>query len=203
MTVQSIFGLDLGKQRDFTALTYVERHEWDLPYTTVPHERRVQYACRSARRWPLGTAYTKIVDDVKDVLEREWYEPVMCVDASGLGQPVVDYIRRSRSKARVIPVTIVGGVSQSVDALGYWNVAKVILITNAQLLLQQGRLLIAAGMPELTTLLRELQNYRVDVTKAGNEVYSAREGEHDDLVLSLCMAVWWGERAQRRIRMRA
>jgi hypothetical protein len=43
-------------------------------------------------------------------------------------------------------------------------------------------------------LIRELQNYQVKVTPAANEVFNAREGEHDDLLLALALAAWNGER---------
>jgi hypothetical protein len=39
-------------------------------------------------------------------------------------------------------------------------------------------------------LRRELLNFRPEVTRTGAETWNARSGEHDDLVLSLSMAVW-------------
>lgn len=57
------------------------------------------------------------------------------------------------------------------------------------------RLRIAAGLTEGATLVNELLNFKVKVNIAtGNESFEAwREGVHDDLVLAVAMAVWWGE----------
>lgn len=39
-------------------------------------------------------------------------------------------------------------------------------------------------------LLRELQDFRVRFSDAGNATFNAREGAHDDLVLVLALAVF-------------
>jgi hypothetical protein len=39
-------------------------------------------------------------------------------------------------------------------------------------------------------LTRELQEFRVKYTEAGNATFNAREGGHDDLVLALAIAVF-------------
>lgn len=45
-------------------------------------------------------------------------------------------------------------------------------------------------LPDAPTLLRELQDFRVRFTEAGNATFNAREGAHDDLVLALALAVF-------------
>jgi hypothetical protein len=45
------------------------------------------------------------------------------------------------------------------------------------------------------TLVRELQNFQVKITAAANETFGVwRDGQHDDLVLAVALASWWGER---------
>jgi len=39
-------------------------------------------------------------------------------------------------------------------------------------------------------LVRELQDFRVEYTAAGHLTFNARSGKHDDLVLTLAIAVW-------------
>jgi hypothetical protein len=42
--------------------------------------------------------------------------------------------------------------------------------------------------------VQELENFRVRITPAVNEVFGDwREGEHDDLVFALALAAWVGE----------
>jgi hypothetical protein len=59
-----------------------------------------------------------------------------------------------------------------------------------QAALQGGRLRVAAALPEAATLTRELESFRVTINVAGHDSYSAREGEHDDLVLAVAIGIW-------------
>jgi hypothetical protein len=56
--------------------------------------------------------------------------------------------------------------------------------------LQKGNLKIAANLPEAANLVNELQNFEMKITKNANDIYAAKNGQHDDLVLSLGLAVW-------------
>jgi hypothetical protein len=69
------------------------------------------------------------------------------------------------------------------------------LISSAQVLFQTKRLVIAGAMPDTTALISELQNYQVKIDPVtAHDSYSAwREGIHDDLVFSVCLAAWIGE----------
>jgi hypothetical protein len=92
----------------------------------------------------------------------------------------------------MVALGIVGGDSVKYTENGL-TVAKARLILNLQVLLEQHRLTFAAGLAEASTLQRELSGYRVKVTQAANEVFNAREGEKDDLVLSVALAAWYAE----------
>jgi hypothetical protein len=67
------------------------------------------------------------------------------------------------------------------------------LVTVTQVLLQNGRLRVAAGLPEAETLKRELLNFRVkiDPRTAHGSYEHWRESEHDDLVLAVSIAAWF------------
>ena len=53
-----------------------------------------------------------------------------------------------------------------------------------------------ADLPETPTLTAELAGFQMKVTAAGHDQYGAwREGAHDDLVLAVALAVWYGEHA--------
>src|SRR5262249_30609404 len=45
-------------------------------------------------------------------------------------------------------------------------------------------------LSEAETLVRELQDFRVEFTAAGHLTFNARSGKHDDLVLALAIAAW-------------
>jgi hypothetical protein len=92
-------------------------------------------------------------------------------------------------------VTIHGGDTVVEDGRCY-RVPKRDLIGAAQVLLQNQRLKIASTLVEATTLVKELLNFKVKIDPAtAHDSYSAwRENVHDDLVLAVAMACWFGER---------
>ncbi len=62
------------------------------------------------------------------------------------------------------------------------------------MLLQSERLKIAKALPEALVLQEGLLNFQVKITDAANDSYGAwREGSHDDLVLAVAVAAWFGE----------
>jgi hypothetical protein len=88
-------------------------------------------------------------------------------------------------------VVITGGNSETIGGQdNYRNVPKLTLISHVQSLLHAGKLKIRKDLPEADTLIRELQDFRVNYSNAGFMSFSAREGKHDDLVLALAIAIW-------------
>lgn len=187
------FGLDLGQTTDFSALSLIhERQGGETPRHDVP----------ALRRWPLGTAYTAIVADVvkllRAVLRRERGALVyLVVDGTGVGRPVVDLLAAALADldCELIAVMITAGNAPSFglrdDGAQEWHVPKSFLVSAVQILLQDGRLNIARGLPEAVTLQEELKNFRMKFTKAANAMYEAwRDGDHDDLVLCVALPVW-------------
>lgn len=189
MSLTHILGLDLGQSSDPTALCVLER-------TSRPGDGANAYACRHLRRWPLGTPYPQIVDDVAALAARpELQAPTLVCDQTGVGRAVVDMFR-PRVACAFRPVTITAGATVTRHEGGEFHVPKKDLVATLQVLLGHRRLTVAASMPEAETLVRELQNFRVKVTAAANEVFASwREGLHDDLVLAVALAAWVGENA--------
>lgn len=162
------------------------------------------YACRALKRWHLGTSYVEIVDDVRR-LDKRLDNMVLVVDNTGVGRPVVDMFRRAKLRCRVVPVTITGGAMavykpHEDEQTGEFRVPKVELISAIQVVLQTRRIRFIEGMPEVTTLINEMREYRVKVTAAANETFNAREGAHDDLVLGAALSLWWGEKSPMRFK---
>ena len=196
-------GLDLGQSRDFTAIAVLERAELMGEWDPVAYARRKTIALRlrHLERVPLGTPYTEVVDRVV-VVTRSADLAGRChliADATGVGRPVMDMLRRLRRAelgcTRLWPVLITGGDVETY-ANGHYRVPKRDLIVGLQLLLQRRALQMAAGMKFGPVLAREMAEMRVKITASGNEQYGAwREGEHDDLVLAVALACWGARRA--------
>ena len=91
-------------------------------------------------------------------------------------------------------MVITGGRRPSRGVDGAWRVPKKELVFCLQGLLRSRRLQVAA-LPERQALLQEMLAFRVKITAAAQETFAARrERDHDDLVLAVALAAWWGER---------
>ena len=123
--------------------------------------------------------------------------PQLVVDATGVGRPVVDML--SAAGLSPVPITIHGGDVVSRDGT-YWRVPKRDLVGALQVLLQTTRLKIAGQLRYADTLVQELLRFRVKISDQGHDSYGAwRDGEHDDLVLALAVACWYGQRPERNL----
>jgi hypothetical protein len=173
-------GLDLGQAQDYTALAVVnkygdQQHVIDL------------------RRWPLGTAYTAIADDVQALM---WHRSLhrnalLLVDAGGPGRPVLDLLTERATPWEAVAITSGMHARREVHHGAVWHsVPKRDLITRLQVQLQNRTLRIAAALDNAAVLVNELENYQVKVTPHANETFNAREGQHDDLVLAVALASW-------------
>jgi hypothetical protein len=181
------FGLDLGQAQDYTALTIVQKVRLK--------DRSVQHNVRHAERFPLGTLYPEIIDKLEERINAvNMQEYVVLPDATGIGKPVVDMLRKR--KIKIVPIVITGGMQESFDVeIGGWKLPKRNLVSNLQVLLQTGGLKFAKDMPFAEELIDELMKFKIKVTAKGNDTYEGwREGDKDDLVLSLAMAVWYANR---------
>jgi hypothetical protein len=175
-------GVDLGQKRDPTALAVVERGEADGVLRL-----------RHLERMPLGLPYTEVVERLRGRLRSRQLsggERHVVVDGMGVGSAVVDLLRREDLRSELWPVTITaGGRERYAD--GYFRVPKRKLIVGLEVLLEQGRLLIAEGMRDGAALVNEMAEMRVKRTGSARETYGVwRIGKHDDLVLAVALACW-------------
>lgn len=192
-----IVGLDLGQSQDFSALVVIESHRpvrgIDIPLSAPTPQ--ATYAVRHLQRWPLGTAYPVIVQDVAALMGRVPQADgrgELVVDHTGCGRPVVDMIRRAQ--LHPIAVSLHGGDRVTREGQDY-RTPKRDLVGCVAVLLQQQRLRFAQDLPLTPILTKELLNFKVRIDPAtAHDSYSAwREADHDDLVLALALACWWGE----------
>jgi len=185
-----MLGLDLGQRQDPSAALLVER----VGVGFAP-----DYLVRWGRRWALGTEYGEVALEVERVYNSPHLgeaPPRLLVDATGVGAPVVEMLRRRGLSP--VPVLITAGRTSHRGEDGWWHVPKKDLAASLALVMEQGRLQIARKLDIAEQLRKEMAAFRIKRTSAGNEMYEAwREGDHDDLVLALAIALWWGERKAR------
>jgi hypothetical protein len=189
-------GLDLGQQRDYTALTIIERQD-------APEGTKRSFIIKHLHRWPLGTSYPTIVSDVVSLMAKAPLPgSYLCIDATGVGRPIVDLFRQARPPVRIVPITITGGSESTPDGQGGFHVSKCDLAGAAIALVQSDRLKAVPSLPLVPTLLKEMSTFRYKVTAAGNETLEAwRERDHDDLCFATMMPLWYAERQYREVFM--
>jgi hypothetical protein len=201
-----ITGLDLGQLTDPTALAILEQTQRpSRAANATPGMLESCYAVRYMHRFPLGTPYTRrldkpaempIVEQVVSLFRRPELEgTTLVIDRTGVGVAGVDIFKGVVINAWIRPVTITGGNKVTEDPdVGGFNVPKKDLATTINILFQQRRIIIVPGLKDGEILKKELANFKVKISPAGNELYEAwRKGEHDDLVLAIAIAAWVGE----------
>ena len=198
MKARFFLGLDLGKQRDHSAVAVVERVE--TPQLHLAPALYGGLAVRYVERLALGTPYPAVVERVRRVVGMRELAGQCClaVDATGLGGPVVEMLRSAGLGCEVAAVTITGGERETELAGDAWNVPKRDLITGLQVLLERGELRIAGNLKGVGALVRELMDVRLTAREGGGVRMGADgAGEHDDMAIALALGCW---RASKKVK---
>jgi hypothetical protein len=191
-------GVDLGRQTDFTAISLVEKKISPVPLeldgAVDPRTLRQRvypprYTVKHLERIPLGTDYVEQGRRVAQIVTNPQIAGVeLVIDKTGVGVAVVDIFRRDFG-LKLTGVTITSGKAESQDGLD-WSVPKLALVSTLQAAFARGDLKIVPTLPEAPALAKELSDFQVKLTDAGNITTGARSGSHDDLVLSVAIAMW-------------
>lgn len=204
-------GLDLGKVRDHSALAALRFKAWEdhrrVPYPVIAGS---QFELQYCERLSLGTTYEAVIARVLKVCTvlTKTAPVYLVIDSTGVGAPVVEAVQ-SRLRAAhtpfsmsaqgwmmgnnpvmVRPLVITGGEKATYEGV-VSKVPKKDLVARLALELEAGHISMAKELPLLEELLRELSAFKSVMKSAQRAAMEATDGEHDDLVLALAMAVWW------------
>ena len=170
-------GIDIGRVNDPTAIVVLE-----LVGRTALHVAKCE-------RLPLGMPFANQVSQVQSLLATPTIALStygVTVDATGVGAPVVEMMRAASIQG-LMALSICSGTGD----VRRGTVGKGDLVTGAQIAIQASCIKANSKMPGVAALVEELRNYRVKQNAStGNLSWNAREGEHDDLVLALCLSVY-------------
>ena len=186
-----MLGVDLAKAHDYTSLAIIEMIKDTDPATGV---KTVSYQLKALDRIR-GIEYPVIVDLIlKTVkfLETQTTGPIcLCLDASGLGAPVRDYLKQSHvfvGSREIFPVVFTGGEAARYDKVSHnYNISKTLIISNFRNLMQRKRIGFAAGLESLPVFLKEIESYEYGSSPSGKTTMNAKEGEHDDMICAVCI----------------
>lgn len=187
-------GLDLGQQRDYTAISVLERlprsDESGGPELHIRHLERFR-----------DVLYPDVAERVAGLMAAPELagDARLLVDATGVGPAVTDIFTKRRIAFTGVHVHGGDNVSHSGSVV---RVPKRDLVYALVAPFQSGRLKIAASLELAPTLKAELLNFRIKTNVAtGHDSYEAwREGDHDDLVFAASLTAWAGDRTPRPAR---
>jgi hypothetical protein len=186
-----LIGVDIGQKRDPTAICIAEEEERAVGGRFEKH-----FVVRYLERLPLGTPYPAVAARIDYLAagarNKAGSSPTVYMDATGVGQPVVEVVRQRACCGMVVGVYFTHG-DRRTEALegGYRRVTlgKAHLVSRLQTLFQCDRLHLPRSR-EATVLTEELLSYEIRVDEDANDRYGAfKVGTHDDLVTALGLAV--------------
>jgi hypothetical protein len=140
-------GLDLGQSRDHSALAVVERADLvldEIDHVTYARLKERRYRVPFLERVALGTPYPNVVERVREVVRAKPLvgRCTLVVDATGVGAPVVDLLRRAQLGCGIEAMIQTGG-ERGASAEGIRCVAKQDLVAGLRLMLENREL----GLP--------------------------------------------------------
>ena len=201
-----LLGLDVGMMQDYSALSMIEQVETvesaDLVERLMEHYE-VKYHLVLLERFPLNTQYPAVVQRVKEILINPEVERnnKLIVDSTGIGEGIVQMFREKGVDP--VSITITGGTAVTENPGQYegYHVPKRDLVSAVVRVLQGGRLKIAEGLKLGPVFEEEMQSFSYTLDKkTGHDSYeSASTKIHDDLVLSVSLACWYGIKYERHM----
>lgn len=185
-------GVDLGQRVDPTALCVceVEQRDYELSDKGRPRGGEYHYVVRQLGRLPLGTSYPDVAERLAEIhrkLREDKISARFWVDATGVGQPVIDLLRKAHLP--VVPVYLTG-TDKAVEEDRELRLGKALMVSRLQVLLQSGQIHLPKTA-EAEALIQELLNYEIRVTDDAHAQFGAfKVGTHDDLATALGLACW-------------
>ena len=155
-------GLDLAKFGDFTVITIVDKSTHNVVF------------------WDRFTGIPYTLQKERIINAATNYKCSITIDAMNVGAQMSDEL--IAAGLTVHPFKAVGTISKDLLKQG----TKEKLVEKISSFLQENNVTI----PPEQVLIDELESYGYRLTAAGNIVYGAPEGYHDDCVVSLGLALW-------------
>jgi hypothetical protein len=181
-----VMAIDIGKLIDPTAIVVIEK--------SVNTMGEVMHAVRFACRLKLGLSYPQIVaaiGEIYDQLSLLTQPPIVVVDATGGGGPVVDAMKAAGIEC--VGITLTAGGDWAFDGAGGVRLPKSTMVTVANLALQEERVAIGYDIPALGRLHKELGGYRVKMRNGREQFENSSAAEHDDVAVAFCLGIFAAE----------
>lgn len=192
-------GWDIGQSIDPSAVAVlryrvVPLQQWDTNHETKIFRQKstVHFDVLWLERLRLGMSYPAQIQHVANLMGREPLasaQAQLVIDFTGVGRPVFDMCQRAGLKPHGVLITAGNEVIRNGGTIHH--VPKQFLISQLEARLHSGELKIASNIADAGALKDELQDFARKVSESGRVTFNARSGSHDDLVLSLAIALFF------------
>lgn len=194
--IKIILGLDLGQQYDYSVLSVIEIKEnhTSTITETVLHKYKLIFLHKFTLKTPYTTVVSWIVDFIKTSFDPNIY--VLVVDYGGPGRPVVDLFEEH--DLNLVAITTTGGLEAVWKSGTRVTVPKRELITSLEVAFQSYKLMVHKNISFLKDLEKEILNFEATTRARNNVKLEAAYAHHDDIIMSISMAIWYAESIIKR-----
>lgn len=188
-----------GAGDDFPGAVEVQREEWQLGETTDPDfQTQKVYRIHRAKRLPrhldfpdqLAWLLAVARAQKKKASRRMISDFFFAIETNGVGWPTYRSLRQKMSARRVLGVTTVATTSDKPIHGGSVKMPRLAGLDLVRVMIEISRLKMKKDAPGAKELSEELSAF----VWASKNRPEAIDGQHDDLVLALAIAVWIGEK---------
>ena len=213
-----VMGVDVGKEVDPTAICVIEKCDGVIDqgsdYERHTNQTEALGLQKKAERWrvvhmeriPLKTKYGEVIRHIAGLLATPQLQAdpdenrsagELVIDAGGAGGVAEMFIDNG---LKPISVIIRGGLDTNWKGRNRFTVAKEELIGLLDARLNHDRfpLTFSTQLTEAEAFKAEIADFRRNVSGAGRMQYEARQGRHDDMILSVALAVWFLSRPRNQ-----
>ncbi len=167
---------------------------WDPVRCGYPREPRLEFVL--AERYPLGTRYVDIAENLAFRVrqaENQGFGVKCAVDATGVGDGVIEILQEAGLHGRVWPVVLTGGSGDTGHLPGKsrHSLTKTQLFYRLRVAMETGRTVLVHNMKGRELLLDELRSVEERRTRLGYLTVSGKaNGGYDDLAFAAALAQW-------------
>jgi hypothetical protein len=201
-----IFSVDLGKRQDHTAWVITETKRELRKNKRSKNIAVMTSWVRDIQQLPLNISYDVVAQRIYSAFwdERLWLRhdksgkliaPILLVDAGGVGDAVCDDLRKDLGVPFVRYRLVRGTATEKRHSRLDYTVPRTIMFQQLYAAFHSERIRIEKRLKGAKVLLGELKGLQVERNEeTGYMKVVHREGEHDDVAISLAAANWWANR---------
>jgi hypothetical protein len=201
-----ILSVDLGKRQDHTAYLVTETKRELRKNKRQKNIAVTISTVRDLQRLPLDTDYDVVAQEIHRVFwdDRLWLRhdqsgkhiaPTLLVDAGGVGDAVCDDLRKDLGMPFIRYRLVRGTAAENRHGRLDYTVPRTVMFQQLYAAFHSQRIRIDRRLENAKALLGELKGLQVESNEETGYVKVVhREGQHDDLAISLAAANWWANR---------